>query len=163
MSILKWFRRKPEALVIQDELGTFLLEHPQSDRFYEGTVPWPPEEEALVDLEIDGGEPPAADAALAHLCGIMAEAGEWDRRLRAYAADEMAGGDGWIETWEDEDSGGSRRTREEFIRRLSIGFIRVHRDGTLFFYYDLDGMFTDHGLGIHANISGEIFSYEICG
>ena len=62
MSILKWFRRKPEALVIQDELGTFLLEHPQSDRFYEGTVPWPPEE-ALVDLEIDGGEPPAADAA----------------------------------------------------------------------------------------------------
>ena len=124
MSILKWFRRKPEALVIQDKLGTFLLEHPQSDRFYEGTVPWPPEE-ALVDLEIDGGEPPAADAALAHLCGIMAEAGEWDRRLRAYAADEMAGGDGWIETWEDEDSGGSRRTREEFIRRLSIGFIRV--------------------------------------
>ena len=114
-------------------------------------------------MNTGGGEPPAADAALAHLCGIMAEAGEWDRRLRAYAADEMAGGDGWIETWEDEDSGGSRRTREEFIRRLSIGFIRVHRDGTLFFYYDLDGMFTDHGLGIHANISGEIFSYEICG
>ena len=70
MSILKWFRRKPEALVIQDKLGTFLLEHPQSDRFYEGTVPWPPEEEALVDLEIDGGEPPAA-MAQRWLCGPL--------------------------------------------------------------------------------------------
>ena len=70
MSILKWFRRKPEALVIQDKLGTFLLEHPQSDLFYEGTVPWPPEEEALVDLEIDGGEPPAA-MAQRWLCGPL--------------------------------------------------------------------------------------------
>lgn len=163
MSIWGLFKGKPEPLVIYDALGTFTLEHPQKDSFYEGEIQWPGGE-AMVDLEIDGGGSMTADAARRHLHSIAAESAVWDKRIREYAAGDMAGSDGNIEIWEDDGSGGgSSLTKEAFIRRISIGFIRIQADGTIFFYYDLDGMFTDHGLGVYADVSGDISSSEICG
>ena len=161
MSILGLFKRKPEPLVLHSELGTFVLEHPQKDRFYEGELSWLGTE-VSVDLEAGSGE--TADAAMGHLRRIMASAADWEERVRAFAAEELSGGGRTIETWEEDGEGGaSELTREAFLRRVSIGFIRIHADGELYFYYDMDGMFTDHGLGVYANISGEISSAEICG
>ena len=160
MSILGLFKRKPEPLIIRDELGTFILEHPQTDDCYEGAVRWPAGE-ALVSLDVDSEETLTADIALGYLRRIAAESAQWDERIRAYAAEDLSNGDENIETWEND--GASYLTKEAFIRRISIGFIHIHTDGNLFFYYDLDGMFTDHGLGVYADISGEILSSEICG
>lgn len=39
----------------------------------------------------------------------------------------------------------------------------VYPNGEVYFDYDLDEMFTDHGLGISANISGEILSVGLVG
>ena len=166
MSILGLFKQKkqkPEPLVIHDELGTFVLERPGKDRAYEGRIQWL-DMEPVVSLAIDSEETMTADTALETLHRLAADAAGWDKRIREYAADDMADSSGLIETWEDDGDGGFPTiTKEAFIRRISIGFIHIHSDGSLFFDYDLDGMFTDHGLGIHADLSGVIQSSAIYG
>lgn len=163
MSIFHFFRPKPDPLVIHDELGTFTLKRPNQDTDYEGTINWLGAE-ASVSLEIDSRERLTADTALENLRRIAASAAEWDRKIRQFAAEDMADSDGRIEIWEEDGNGDySRITKEEFIRRISIGFIHIYADETIFFYYNPDEMFTDHGLGIRAMVSGEILSSEICG
>ena len=44
-----------------------------------------------------------------------------------------------------------------------MGFIHINKHGTIAFYYDTDGRFTDHNLEIWANISGEILRADLCG
>lgn len=159
------FRRKPESFTIDDALGVFTLENPKKDNAYEGMINWLGAE-ALVDLETDGTDNHTADTALGNLRRIAEETAQWDRRLREYAAEEMSEGDGTVEIWEgdgDNDADYSYITKEEFISRLSIGFIRINKDGTIVFYYDMDEMFTDHTLEIRANISGEIRCAGLCG
>ena len=39
----------------------------------------------------------------------------------------------------------------------------ISPNGDIYFDYSLDDMFTDHGEGIFANISGEIFSAGLQG
>lgn len=163
MSILGLFKGKPKPLVIHDELGTFTLKHPGKDSAYKGTIQWL-DTESLVSLEIDNGETMTASTALETLHRIAADAAGWDKRIREYAANDMADSNGIIETWEDDgDDGFSFLTKEAFISRISIGFIYIHSDGSIFFDYDLDGMFTDHGLGVSVDISGEILSSGIYG
>lgn len=165
MSILKLFKRKSKSLVINNELGTFVLRHPGKDKAYKGTISWL-DTEAIVNLELDNNETLTADVALENLRKIAVKAAEWDRKIRQYAAEDMADSDGMIEIWgnsDDADSDFSYITKEEFISRISIGFIYIYMNGEIFFDYDLDGMFTDHGLGIDANISGEILSSQIWG
>lgn len=159
------FRRKPESFTIDDALGVFTLENPKKDNAYEGMINWLGAE-ALVDLETDGTDNHTTDTALGNLRRIAEETAQWDRRLREYAAEEMSEGDGTVEIWEgdgDNDADYSYITKEEFISRLSIGFIRINKDGTIVFYYDMDEMFTDHTLEIRANISGEIRCAGLCG
>lgn len=134
MSILKLFKRKSESLVINNEFGTFVLQRPGKDRAYKGTISWL-DTEAIVNLELDNNEDLTTDKALKHLRKIAANATEWDRKIRRYAAEDMADSDGMIEIWEnndDADSDFSCITKEEFISRISIGFIYIYRNGELF-------------------------------
>lgn len=165
MLISGLFRRKPEPLIINDPLGKFTLQNPKKDNTYEGEIDWLGTE-VFVDLETDGPDSHTADAALKILRKIAEETAQWDRRLRQYAAEEMSDGDGKVEVWEgdeDSDDGYSYLTKEEFISRISMGFIHINKDGTIAFYYDTDGMFTDHNLEIRADISGEILCADLCG
>lgn len=165
MSIWDLFRKRPDPIVIEDELGTFVLEDPRKQRSYDGEIDWLGQE-VSVTLYCDGGGSLAADAALENLRKITAKAAEWDQRLRQCAVEYAAGEDGSVEIWGDGTQSGEDGltiTTEGFLSRISLGFIYVYPNGELYFDHDLDGMFTDHGLGIHADISGGISSVGLVG
>ena len=77
-------------------------------------------------------------------------------------ADETAGDDGTIETWEGEDDF-SHITREEFVSRLCISTINIDSDGLVEVFVDLDDMFTDHCYWIDIYPDGEISSHGLAG
>ena len=90
---------------------------------------------------------------------------EWDAAIKKFAADDFAKKDGTIETWGscDSDSEDEIISKEEFMRRITMNFIQFYRDGSIFLDYDLDDMYTDHGLGVDADISGKIESCALWG
>ena len=153
-------KSKPEPVVIHDSLGTFTLNR----KNYEGEVKLPGLE-ITVFLETDGEEKTTAFASLQSLRAFVKNAADWDERIRQFAADDFAGKDGTIEIWGDCDGNneGGFISKDEFMRRISMNFIQFYADGSLFFDYDLDEMFTDHGLGVHAHISGRIESCALWG
>lgn len=165
MSILRLFRKKPNPIIINDELGTFILKNPLKDKTYDGEISWLGRE-VSVSLYCDSGDSLTADIALENLRKIAAESADWDKRLRQCAVEYMASEDGSVEIWGDAaDSGDTIPpiTTEEFLSRISLGFMYVYPNGQIYFDFDLDEMFTDHGLGIYANISGEISSVGLMG
>lgn len=163
MSIFHFFKKKPapvsakpQPIVIQDPLGDFTRYNPETDDRFEGRITWLGET-VEVTLYLDEGESSSPDKALAHLHQLVDHAEQWDTRLRQAGLQDMANPDGTVDIWGDgmkEEP--STISSEEFIRRISLAFLLVYPDGDLYFDYDLDEMFTDHGLGIHATISGEI-------
>lgn len=165
MSILRLFRKKPDSIIINDEIGTFILKNPLEDKTYDGDIKWLGKE-VSVSLYCDSGGSLTADIALENLHRIAAEPDAWDKKLRQCAVEYIAGEDGTVEIWGNaEDSGDTLPsiTTEEFLNRISLGFMFVYPNGEVYFDYDLDEMFTDHGLGISANISGEILSVGLVG
>lgn len=165
MSILDLFRKKPEPLVIHDELGTFIMKDPVNDRSYSGEISWLGEN-VYVDLYCSSDGSHTADIALGNLRRLVENADDWDKKVREYIADDMSDEDGTVEIWgddEDDEDDVSQITREEFLSRISAGFINIYPNGDIFFDYNLDEMFTDHGMGVSADISGEISSCGLWG
>ena len=155
---------EPEPLVIEDELGTFTLSDPEKYHSYSGDTEMLGRS-VTVFLETDDDGQTTADAALRHLHSFAANAAGWDEKIKKFAADDFAEQDGTIETWGgcESDSEGEVISKEEFIRRISLNFVQFYRDGSLFLDYSLDDMFTDHGLGVNADISGKIESCALWG
>lgn len=166
MSFFDLFKKKPEPLVINDELGTFTNKNPGKDNFYSGEINMLGKN-VSVDLKCDSADSATADIALENFRRFAESADEWDKKIRNYIADYMSDEDGTVEIWgDDEDSDEddvSQITREEFLRRISIGFIIIYPNGDLFIDYNMDGMFSNHGMGISADISGEILSCGLWG
>lgn len=151
---------KPEPVVIHDALGTFTLDKGN----FCGEVKLLGRE-ITVCLESDGEGKTTADAALKSLHAFVPKAEEWDAAIKQFAADDFAEKDGTIETWGswESDSEGETVSKEEFMRRIEMNFIQFDSDGSIFFDYDLDELFTDHGLGVNADISGKIESCALWG
>ena len=149
---------KPEPLVIEDELGTFTLD---KENFC-GDVTLPGRK-ISVFLQTDGDGQTTADAALKSLHTFVQKVEEWDAAIKKFAADDFAKKDGTIETWGSCDSDSEIISKEEFMRRITMNFIQFYRDGSIFLDYDLDDMYTDHGLGVDADISGKIESCALWG
>ena len=151
---------KPKPLVIEDELGTFTLD---KENFC-GDVTLPGRK-ISVFLQTDGDGQTTADAALKSLHTFVQKVEEWDAAIKKFAADDFAKKDGTIETWGscDSDSEGEIISKGEFMRRITMNFIQFYRDGSIFLDYDLDDMYTDHGLGVDADISGKIESCTLWG
>ena len=163
MSIFNLFKKKPapvpvkpQPIVIRDPLGDFTRYNPETDDRFEGRITWLGET-VEITLYLDKEESASPDKALAHLRQLMAQAEQWDTRLRQAGLQDIAEPDGTVDIWGDgmkEEP--STISSEEFLRRISLAFLWIYPDGSLYFDYDLDQMFTDHGLGFDANISGEI-------
>ena len=165
MSILNFFKKKSKPIIINDELGTFILKNPKKDKLYRGKIKWL-DDDVYVSLHCDSVDSITANIALENLRKIAAKAEDWDKRIRKCIADNKSDKDGMVEIWGDSmdtDDDISQITKEEFLSRISIGFIHIYPNGEIFFDYDMDGMFTDHGMGIDANISGEISSCGLWG
>ena len=157
-------KKQPEPLVIEDQLGTFTMKNPETDKFFSGEIDLPFGKVDIM-LEPDGNESVSAQNALRHLHTFVPNAADWDTRIKQSAADEFAEKDGTIETWGgcESDSEGETISKEEFMRRIAMNFICFYSDGSIFLDYNLDDMFTDHGLGVNADISGKIESCALWG
>lgn len=155
---------KPQPLVIHDALGTFTMKSPGRIDSFEGEVTLLGKS-ITVFLETDGEGKTTANAALQNLHTFAANAADWDARIKAFAADDFAEADGTIETWGgcESDSEGETLTKEVFMRRIEMNFIQFFSDGSIFLDYDLDDMYTDHGLAVHASITGTINSCALWG
>lgn len=158
MSIFNFFRKKSEPIVIKNELGTFIMQNPKKYRFYSGCIKWL-DNDVDVSLHCDGVDSLTADTALENLRKIVADADEWDKKIRKYIADDMSDKDGLIETWSDD----TKITKEVFLNRISIGFMHIYPNDEIYFDYDMDGMFTEHSVGIWTDISGNISWCELWG
>ena len=151
---------KPAPVVIRDFLGTFTLD--KENFCGEVTLLG---HEMTVFLETDGEGKSTADTALKNLHAFVPKAAEWDAAVKEFAAADFADENGMIDTWGGcgSDSEGEIISKEEFMRRTEMNFIQFNRDGSLFFDYSLNDMFTDHGLGVNADISGKIHSCALWG
>lgn len=154
----------PSPLVIEDDLGRFTLNDPGREDSYWGEVLLLGKS-VSVCLKTDGDEKMTAVSALNNLHAFAANVADWDAEIKRFAADDFANKDGMIETWGscDNDGDGERISKEEFMRRINLNFICFYSDGSIFLDYSLDDMFTDHGLGVNADISGNIESCALWG
>ncbi|MDE6005880.1 MAG: DUF2262 domain-containing protein [Oscillospiraceae bacterium] len=157
---------KPEPIVIINELGSFTYSGGRSNLF-EGMVEWC-DNTIDVFLDPDDGETITINTSLQILRKLLAQAQEWDQKLKEYSAEDLLRGesDGLIHIWgspEQLQDDVPPVTKEEYMERISLGFMHISLNGDIYFDYSLDNMFTDHGMGIQANISGEIFSAGLQG
>jgi len=58
---------------------------------------------------------------------------------------------------------GSKISKEEFIKRISISYISISLDGMTTVYIDLDDMYTDHCYWIDILPDGEMSSHGLLG
>lgn len=171
MSIFSLFKSrsktKHKSIVIESKYGIFTShKFGKNGVVFDGKINWL-DDIVDVSLHTNSTESLMADKSLEILCKIAENATEWDKKLRQYGADEFSDDNGMIEIWgNDENNNDSLPqtiTKDEFISRISLGFMWIYPDGKVYFDYNLDEMFTDHGLGITANISGEIISCGLQG
>lgn len=160
-------KRKPkkEIIIIQDSFGEFTLDPNKKYPQFHGMINWCGET-CYVYLEPDGNDVFTAEQSLAVLHRLMEQAEDWDRRLKAYSAEQKAEKDGLVHIWGSPDQLNEDVppiTKEEYISRMSLCLLDIMADGNLYFDFSLDDMFTDHGEGIDAVIDGQICSAGLQG
>ncbi len=162
----KLFGRHPKQapIVLHDALGTFTLDRSKC-RMFEGSIDWCGER-CHVYLDPDAPDAATANAALSVLHRLLPDAAAWDQRLKAYSAAQKAEADGLVHIWGSPDQLGEDVppiTKETYISRMSLGFLHIMTEGELYFDFNLDDMFTDHGEGVDAHIDGTIHSAGLQG
>ena len=112
-------------------------------------------ERCLVYLECDEEDGETAEAALAAFKPIDPAAADWDRRFRAFAAQELAE---LASDWQD-----TAVTEEDFARRISISEFSMDPEGTYTAYYDDGDLFFGHVIVITGDEESGPEDAEIAG
>ncbi len=122
----------------EEGLGTFTLNR-QVD-WFETEVDWLGGQISLVfDAEEDRAE------VLQRAKTLLAGAADWDKRIRAYAADDLlASANDWAE---DEEI-----TREQFIQRMELESIEIRADGSFEFWFADGDMFYGHSIHVSGGM-----------
>ncbi len=129
--------KKP--VTFQEEgLGAFTLNR-QVD-WFETTVDWLGTEISLVfDAEEDRA------GCIQSAKAVLAAAGDWDRRVREYAAGELlSSANDWAE---DEEI-----TREQFMERMELESIEVRADGGFDFWFGDGDLFYGHSIHVSGDM-----------
>ncbi len=140
---IKTEHRKP--VVIRHVLGEFTLD--SGDNRFEGQIAYLGER-CLVYLEVREGET-TAELQLNKLSELCENLADWDKRVKAYASDEL------LETaneWRGEEPG---LTREQFSQELGIPVLTVGADGRVEAVFENDAIFGGHFIVIDINENGE--------
>lgn len=148
---IKAEHRKP--VVIRHALGEFTLD--RSYHWFEGRIDYLGEE-CPVHLEVREGET-TAEVQLNKLSGLCENLANWDKRVKAYASDEL------LETANEWREGESELTREQFSQELGIPMITVDADGRVEAVFGNDAIFGGHFIVIDMDESGAFTRAEIEG
>ncbi|MGY4761627.1 DUF2262 domain-containing protein [Paenibacillus caseinilyticus] len=84
----------------------------------------------------------------------------WNKRLKAYAADELLDlANDWLE--QEDEPQYEKITEEIFINSIKIWTISVYPEGRFTVYYSDGDLFWGHSICVNGNISGEFESAHI--
>lgn len=128
----------------EEGLGTFTLNR-QVD-WFETEVDWL---DGPISLVFDAGEDRAE--VLQRARTLLAGAADWDKRIRAYAADDLlASANDWAEQMEDEEP--QEITREQFMDRMELESIEIRADGGFHFWFADGDMFYGHSIHVSGDL-----------
>lgn len=128
----------------EEGLGTFTLNR-QVD-WFETEVDWLG---GPISLVFDAGEDRAE--VLQRARTLLAGAADWDKRIRAYAADDLlASANDWAEQMEDEEP--QEITREQFMDRMELESIEIRADGGFHFWFADGDMFYGHSIHVSGDL-----------
>ena len=124
----------------EEGLGTFTLNR-QVD-WFETELDWLGTEISLtIDMEEDREE------ALQNAKTLLASAADWDKRVRAYAADDLlASANDWTEDGEEPI------TREQFMERMELESIETGGDGSFTFWFGDGDLFYGHSIRVSGDL-----------
>ena len=128
----------------EEGLGTFTLNR-QVD-WFETEVDWLG---GPISLVFDAGEDRAE--VLQRARTLLAGAADWDKRIRAYAADDLlASANDWAEQMEDEEP--QEITKEQFMERMELESIEIRADGGFHFWFADGDMFYGHSIHVSGDL-----------
>ena len=128
----------------EEGLGTFTLNR-QVD-WFETEVDWLG---GPISLVFDAGEDRAE--VLQRARTLLASAADWDKRVRAYAADDLlASANNWAEQMEDEEP--QEITKEQFMERMELESIEIRADGSFEFWFADGDMFYGHSIHVSGDL-----------
>lgn len=147
----------PELKAILDEqkkpvtfwengLGTFTLN--RSVGWFELEADWLGQP---VRLEFDREEDRAQ--CLLHLHALMEQQQEWDRRVRAFAADKLLEqANQWAREGGEEEEDPLEVTREDFISRMEPDALQVYGNGAFDFWFNDGDLFWGHAIHVTGSL-----------
>lgn len=148
---------KPDSTYV-DGLGTFVLN--RQVKWYEAEVDWL---DGKVSLSYDKGEPDEMKAAQRHAKALLAEAADWDGKVRALAAGQLLDlANDWSSGEEDGEEA-KPITREDFLSRMELAAIQVAPDGGFDFWFDDDLMFAGHSIHVWGTLAGGLAGAQMEG
>ena len=122
----------------EEGLGTFTLDRRVD--WFETEVDWLG---GQISLVFDAGEDRAK--VLQRAKALLSGAADWDKRIRAYAADDLlVSANDWAE---DEEI-----TREQFIQRMELESIEIRADGSFEFWFADGDMFYGHSIHVSGDM-----------
>ena len=129
----------------EEGLGTFTLNR-QVD-WFETELDWLGTEISLtIDMEEEREE------ALRNAKTLLASAADWDKRVRAYAADELVSlANDWSQDM-DEDGETPTITREQFMERMELESIEIGGDGSFTFWFGDGDLFYGHSIRVSGDL-----------
>lgn len=127
----------------EDGLGTFTLD--RRVKWFETEVDWLG---TAVSLTFDQSEDQADCIRNAKV--LLADAANWDRWVREYAAGELLDlANDWAEDAEEEEA----VTREQFMERMELESVEIRADGCFAFWFGDGDMFYGHSIHVRGNLT----------
>lgn len=117
-----------------------------------------------LSLETDKDDVQTAENALAAWKDLLANAADWDKKARVYAAQELTGSaNDWLCDSLEEDEAFEEITEERFAERISLSDIGISSDGSFEIFYNDDDMFWGHVVIVSGSLSDGLDSAYIAG
>lgn len=129
-------------------LGRFTLDRKYG--WFEGSVDWlgyTPD----IQLEVDENNDSTAKRAFEAFKNVSSSIGEWDEKVRRYAAEELTE---LAIDWNEDGDSNNQITETEFAKRIEITSIIFHGDGSFEFTFNDDDMFFGHWVVVYVDEQG---------
>lgn len=133
-------QKKPVTLDAEG-LGTFTLDRRM--KWFEAEIDWCGQK---ARLDFDQGEPEGMERAQETARSLLADAPEWDRRVREYAAGELTD---LANDWAEEEEA---LTPEDFMGRMELDAIQVDPEGGFEFWFEDGEMFYGHSIHVKGTL-----------